>query len=187
MGSKGDFLGGSLHWKVVLDLQTVRNHTGILIFSLKCSGWSSLSKSRRAKWARWCLMRMTLLPSRWTFPLNLLNLISWIPWILPPDRWPLPLVLATFKNLPAERVPSECSQSRYIADIFIKDIFFPVPIYCRYIVSWHCPEQPLAPKSFPQSCCQCRGWLRIGCWILFYGMSWSSGKYKWYVMLLVHL
>ena len=81
------------------------------------------------------------------------------------------LVLATFKNLPAERVPSECNESRYIADIFIKDIFFPVPIYCRYIVSPHCSEHPSARKSFPQSCCQCRGWLRIGCWILFYGMS----------------
>ena len=36
-------------------------------------------------------------------------------------------MLATFKNLPAERVPSECSQSRYIGDIFIKDIFFSGP------------------------------------------------------------
>ena len=32
------------------------------------------------------------------------------------------LVLDTFKNQSAERVPSECSQSRYIADIFNKDI-----------------------------------------------------------------
>ena len=28
-GSKGDFLGGSLHWKVVLSLKTVRNHTNV--------------------------------------------------------------------------------------------------------------------------------------------------------------
>ena len=40
-----------------------------------------------------------------------------------------PVVLATFKNLPAE-----CSQFRYIDDIFKKDIFFYlVPINCRYI------------------------------------------------------
>ena len=45
-----------------------------------------------------------------------------------------PVVLATFKNFPAERVPSECSQFRYIYDIFKKDIFFYlVPINCRYI------------------------------------------------------
>ena len=33
------------------------------------------------------------------------------------------LVLKTLKKLSSERVPSECSQSRYIADIFQKDIF----------------------------------------------------------------
>ena len=33
------------------------------------------------------------------------------------------LVLDTFENSSAEQVPSECSQSRYIADIFNKDIF----------------------------------------------------------------
>ena len=32
-------------------------------------------------------------------------------------------MLETFKNSSAERVPSECSQARYIADIFQKDIF----------------------------------------------------------------
>ena len=47
------------------------------------------------------------------------------------------LVLATFKNLPAERVPSVCSQSRYIADIFIKDIFFSRSRYIADILSLH--------------------------------------------------
>ena len=42
-------------------------------------------------------------------------------------------MLDTFKNSSAERVPSECSQARYIADIFQKDIFIAgsdiLPIY----------------------------------------------------------
>ena len=46
------------------------------------------------------------------------------------------LVVKTFKILTAERVSSECSQSRYIADIFSKDIFIAssdiLPIYWRY-------------------------------------------------------
>ena len=46
-------------------------------------------------------------------------------------------MLDTFKNPSAERVPSECSKARYIADIFQKDIFTAgsdiLPIYCRYI------------------------------------------------------
>ena len=45
------------------------------------------------------------------------------------------LVLETFKNSSAERVPSEWSQARYIADIFQKDIFIAgsdiLPIYLR--------------------------------------------------------
>ena len=43
------------------------------------------------------------------------------------------LVLDTFENSSAERVPSECSQFRYIADIFNKDIYVTsldiLPIY----------------------------------------------------------
>ena len=46
------------------------------------------------------------------------------------------LVVKTFKILTAERVPSECNQSRYIADIFSKDIFIAsfniLPIHWRY-------------------------------------------------------
>ena len=58
-------------------------------------------------------------------------------------------MLDTFRISSAERVPSECGQFRYIADIFHKDIFRPstdilpiyftkiyiepVSIYCRYI------------------------------------------------------
>ena len=42
-------------------------------------------------------------------------------------------MLDTFKNSSAERVPSECSQARYIADIFQKDMFIAgsdiLPIY----------------------------------------------------------
>ena len=45
-----------------------------------------------------------------------------------------------------------------------------------FFVLTNCPKQPSAPISFLQSCCQCRGWLRIGCWILFYDTSWSSRK-----------
>ena len=38
-----------------------------------------------------------------------------------------PVVLDTFANSSAERVPSECSQSRYIADIFHTDIYVASP------------------------------------------------------------
>ena len=45
------------------------------------------------------------------------------------------VVLATFKNLPAERALSKCSQSLYIADIVLKYIFFSVLIYCLLTLS----------------------------------------------------
>ena len=94
-------------------------------------------------------------------------------------------MLATLKNLPAEWVQSECSQSRYIADTFIKDMSFssadilPMPIYCRYVPDialcsfkriWAAIEYltPLAPKNSRKSSCPCKGRLRIGCWILFF-------------------
>ena len=94
-------------------------------------------------------------------------------------------MLGTLKNLPAEWVQSECSQSRYIADTFIKDMSFssadilPMPIYCRYVPDialcsfkriWVAIEYltPLAPKNSRKSSCPCKGRLRIGCWILFF-------------------
>ena len=86
-------------------------------------------------------------------------------------------------------VPIYC---RYI----FKRYIFPVPIYCRYryiadmshwdIVSdlalcsfkriWGAMEylMSLAPKSSQKSSCQCNGWLRIGCWILFLALQNSS-------------
>ena len=71
------------------------------------------------------------------------------------------LVLATFKNLPYERVPCECSQSRYIADIFIKDIFLDfLPIYCRYIA-----VSDVAACSFKRS------------WYVLFISQWGAMEY----------
>ena len=51
------------------------------------------------------------------------------------------VVVKTFEILTAERVPSDCNQSRYIADIFLKDIFIVIsdilPIYWQYTADIH--------------------------------------------------
>ena len=89
----------------------------------------------------------------------------------------------------AERVQPVSIYCRYIYKryIFSGPDILPMPIYRRYVSDialcsfkriWGAMEYltPLAQKSSPKSSCQCNGWLGIGCWILFFGMSCSSRK-----------
>ena len=84
------------------------------------------------------------------------------------------LVLDTFENSSAERVPSECSQSRYIADIFHKDIYVAspdiLPIY--FTKTYFKTSKTCGSKSVNQKAC--RLWQRKEKKIVF----WQSRVHK---------
>ena len=94
------------------------------------------------------------------------------------------LVLKTFKKLSSERVPSECSKSRYIGELYLLTPKIPsewVPSecsQCRYIGDKYLHQKSPHKAFHSHVWQQCRIWLMITSWILFWGSSWMARREK---------